>query len=163
MPKRKSCGSVLRSRLPPLVQMRSINLPTASLMHSACRPRDRKRARRWYQNLRSAAASQCPTPRDFMPWRFSAAGRLSAWIGHQSGSRKPAQKETLALHVSRTLAQENVVGRIGGALIGAGSVAHSIHDSAMGVYPLHRGHNGERAGAAVVDDVELEPGNVIGC
>jgi hypothetical protein len=97
MPKRKSCGSVLRSGLPPLVPMRSINLPTASLMHSACRPRDRKRARRWYQNLRSAAASQCPTPRDFVPWRFSAAGRLNSWIGHHSGGRKPAHFETCAV------------------------------------------------------------------
>jgi len=25
------------------------------------------------------AASQCPTHRDFVPWRFSAAGRRSAW------------------------------------------------------------------------------------
>src|SRR6516164_10052202 len=27
------------------------------------------------------AASQCPTSRDFVPWRFSAAGRRSAWAG----------------------------------------------------------------------------------
>jgi len=29
--------------------------------------------------------------RDFVPWRFSAAGHLSAWIGHHPGGRKPAQ------------------------------------------------------------------------
>jgi hypothetical protein len=27
-----------------------------------------------------------------VPWRFSAAGRLSAWIELHPGSRKPAQK-----------------------------------------------------------------------
>jgi hypothetical protein len=27
------------------------------------------------------AASQCPTSRDFVPWRFSAAARSSAWRG----------------------------------------------------------------------------------
>jgi hypothetical protein len=41
------------------------------------------------------AASRCPTHRDFVPWRFSAAGCLSTWIGHHSGGRKPAQKQTL--------------------------------------------------------------------
>jgi hypothetical protein len=27
----------------------------------------------------ASAASQCPTPRYFVLWRFSAAGRISAW------------------------------------------------------------------------------------
>jgi hypothetical protein len=29
-----------------------------------------------------------------VPWRFSAAGRLTAWIGLHPGGRKPAQKQT---------------------------------------------------------------------
>jgi len=36
------------------------------------------------------AAPPPHTSRDFVPWRFSAAGRLTAWIGHHPGSRKPA-------------------------------------------------------------------------
>ena len=40
---------------------------------------------------------QCPTHRDFVPWRFSAAGHLSAWIDRHSGGRKPAQVRTLAV------------------------------------------------------------------
>ena len=30
-------------------------------------------------NPHSAAALQCPTSRDFLPWRFSNAGRMSTW------------------------------------------------------------------------------------
>jgi hypothetical protein len=37
MPKRESCGGVLRSGLPPLDPIRSINYQPP-LMHSACRP-----------------------------------------------------------------------------------------------------------------------------
>src|SRR5580692_4505543 len=37
-----------------------------------------------------AAPPPFPT-RDFLPWRFSAAGRRSAWRDHHSGGRKPAQ------------------------------------------------------------------------
>ena len=33
------------------------------------------------------AASQCPTARDFVPWRFLVAGRFSAWS--VSSSRRP--------------------------------------------------------------------------
>ena len=36
-----------------------------------------------------AAPPPFPT-RDFLPWRFSAAGRRSAWRDHHSGGRKPA-------------------------------------------------------------------------
>jgi hypothetical protein len=38
-------------------------------------------------NVQEPAARQCPTHRDFVPWRFSDAGRLSAWIG--SAFRRP--------------------------------------------------------------------------
>jgi hypothetical protein len=31
-----------------------------------------------------------------VPWRFSAAGRLAAWIDRHPGSRKPAQERTHA-------------------------------------------------------------------
>ena len=34
------------------------------------------------------------TSRDFVPWRFSAAGCLSAWIDLHPGGRKPSQKQT---------------------------------------------------------------------
>jgi hypothetical protein len=37
-----------------------------------------------------AAPPPFPT-RDFLPWRFSAAGPRSAWRDRHSGSRKPAQ------------------------------------------------------------------------
>jgi hypothetical protein len=40
-----------------------------------------------------AAPPPFPT-RDFLPWRFSAAGRRSAWRDHHSGGRKPAQEAT---------------------------------------------------------------------
>ena len=40
--KRKSCGSVLRSGLPPLDPMRSINLPIVPLIHPAGRRSNRK-------------------------------------------------------------------------------------------------------------------------
>jgi hypothetical protein len=40
-----------------------------------------------------AAPPPFPT-RDFLPWRFSAAGRRSAWRDHHSGGRKPAQNQT---------------------------------------------------------------------
>jgi hypothetical protein len=45
----------------------------------------------------AVAASQCPTHRDFVPWRFSDDGRLSGWIGLRAGIRNPAQEETPAL------------------------------------------------------------------
>ena len=39
------------------------------------------------------AASQCPTARDFVPWRFLVAGRFSAWS--VSSSRRP---KTCTMH-----------------------------------------------------------------
>src|SRR5258708_4776214 len=38
-----------------------------------------------------AAPAGCPTHRDFVPWRFSDAGRMSAWRARLAGVRKPAQ------------------------------------------------------------------------
>ena len=38
-------------------------------------------------NPHSAAALPCSTSRDFLPWRFSNAGRRNAWIA--SSSRRP--------------------------------------------------------------------------
>src|SRR6202035_6078012 len=40
-----------------------------------------------------AAPPPFPT-RDFLPWRFSAAGRRSAWRDRHPGSRKPTQQRT---------------------------------------------------------------------
>jgi hypothetical protein len=34
--------------------------------------------------------------RDFVPWRFSDAAHLSAWLGRLTGVRKPAQERPLA-------------------------------------------------------------------
>jgi hypothetical protein len=45
----------------------------------AISPTDHRRVR--------LAASQCPTARDFVPWRFLVAGRFSAWS--VSSSRRP--------------------------------------------------------------------------
>ena len=42
-----------------------------------------------------------PTFRDFVPWRFSDAGRHSPWMFWHSGVRKPAQKRTSALASAR--------------------------------------------------------------
>ena len=38
-------------------------------------------------NPHNAAAPPCPTSRDFLPWRFSNAGRRNAWIA--SSCRRP--------------------------------------------------------------------------
>jgi hypothetical protein len=47
------------------------------------------------QNPHSARCSAAPTSRNFVPWRFSDAGRRSAWIA--SSSRRP---KTCTLHIS---------------------------------------------------------------
>src|ERR1700722_8821269 len=47
-----------------------------------------------------AAPPPFPT-RDFLPWRFSAAGRRSAWRDHHSGGRKPAHyRKSARLHLA---------------------------------------------------------------
>jgi hypothetical protein len=71
MPKRESCGSVLPCGWPPLDPMPS-TAPTCN-PHRAC------------------CTAGCRTHRDFVPWRFSAAGRHAAWLGRHPGGRKPAQ------------------------------------------------------------------------
>jgi hypothetical protein len=35
-----------------------------------------------------------PTSRDFVPWRFSDAGRRAVGLAHPAGVRKPAQEQT---------------------------------------------------------------------
>jgi hypothetical protein len=40
-----------------------------------------------------------------VPWRFSDAGRLTAWIDRHPGDRKPAQKLTLQLTEKRAPAR----------------------------------------------------------
>jgi hypothetical protein len=39
----------------------------------------------------------CSADADFVPWRFSAAGRRSAWMRRHPGGREPAHEETTAL------------------------------------------------------------------
>ena len=38
---------------------------------------------------RACCTAGCRTHRDFVPWRFSAAGRHAAWLGRHPGGRKP--------------------------------------------------------------------------
>ena len=52
-----------------------------------------------------AAPPPFPT-RDFLPWRFSAAGRQSAWRDHHSGGRKPTHKRSLASLLDRAFTLE---------------------------------------------------------
>jgi hypothetical protein len=40
---------------------------------------------------------------DFLPWRFSAAGRRSAWRDRHPGSRKPTQNRTHRAYLFRPL------------------------------------------------------------
>jgi hypothetical protein len=47
-----------------------------------------------------AAPPPFPT-RDFLPWRFSAAGPRRAWRDRHSGGRKPAQTRTLTITLAR--------------------------------------------------------------
>jgi hypothetical protein len=78
VPKRESRRGVLRSGLPPLDPMRSIT-PTAvgAVGVSACRPQTSSALD--IKPPIALAASQCPTPRDFVPWRFLVARRTSVW------------------------------------------------------------------------------------
>ena len=52
-----------------------------------CCARAYHRERRRHAIPIALAASQCPTARDFVPWRFLVAGRFSAWS--VSSSRRP--------------------------------------------------------------------------
>ena len=63
--------------------------------------------------------------------------------------------------VSSTLTQEDISGGIRNAGKVTSMVARTLQDPAMGVEPLHRADICEHPAAAVVHDVELEPGNVI--
>src|SRR5262249_49948209 len=65
--------------------------------------------------------------------------------------------------VSSTFAQEDVSGEIRTVGKVASMVARTLQDPAVGVEPLHSADICERPAAAVVHDVELEPGNVICC
>ena len=63
--------------------------------------------------------------------------------------------------VSPTLAQEDISGGIRNAGKVASMVARTLQDPAMGVEPLHSAAICKRPAAAVVHDIELQPGNVI--
>src|SRR5262249_28353300 len=65
--------------------------------------------------------------------------------------------------VSSTFAQEDVSGGIRNVGKVASMVARTLQAPAVGVEPLHSADICERPAAAVVHDVELEPGNVICC
>src|SRR5580693_26126 len=72
MPKRESCGSIRLASRPP-----SISPPTYDPHSTRC-------------------TAGCHTSRDFVHWRFSDAGRCSAWIAPHAGVRKPAQEWPVA-------------------------------------------------------------------
>jgi len=55
------------------------------------------------------AASQCPTSRDFVPWRFLVAGRFSVPSRPHPGDQKPAQE--LTLHRSKCIAISTALAR----------------------------------------------------
>jgi hypothetical protein len=79
------------------------------------------------------AAPPPQTSRDFVPWRFSAAGRRSAWLGRHPGGRKPAQFKTHALQkIGDSMApghrrDERVVTN----MLAAGRPNHPIMDQAI--------------------------------
>ena len=52
------------------------------------------------------AASQCPTSRDFVPWRFLDAGRRSAWIASSCRRPKTCTKSEVSAAYSITSSAE---------------------------------------------------------
>jgi hypothetical protein len=66
----------------------------------------------------------------------------------------------MPLPTSSAFVQEHVVGGIGGAAQGTGSLTRAAKHAARGIDALHEIGVGERAGAAATDYLELEPGNV---
>ena len=97
MPKRVSCGSVLPGRRPS--KYLSIN---SLAVHCCTSPACRDAHRTIFGFPLSIESSsrpllgRCPTSRDFVPWRFSAAGPLSAWRDLHCGGRKPCMGLSLS-------------------------------------------------------------------
>ena len=91
-PHRKSARATLSSRL----QSRNHAISsTRSHYPDRCQPIPV--ARSTHPNPHSARGTLgCPTHRDFVPWRFSDAGRHAAWMGRHAGVRKPAQQRKCA-------------------------------------------------------------------
>ena len=89
MPERESCGSVLRCGCRVSTRCWA---PVHAGMHvvSNCR-RAYHRERRGRAISIVIVARRCRTSRDFVPWRCSAAGRLSTSRDRHPGGRKPAQ------------------------------------------------------------------------
>ena len=85
---------------PPLLPPRLVHSPHHAHATRPNRPRRRRvpssAPRSPRQNPHSARGTATAHLRDFVPWRFSAAGCSSAWIGHHPGGRKPAQRQTSA-------------------------------------------------------------------
>ena len=63
----------------------------------SCGARAYHRERRRHAIPIALAASQCPTARDFVPWRFLVAGRFSAWSVSSSRRPKTCTKAVLEL------------------------------------------------------------------
>src|SRR5262245_4712568 len=104
MPKRKSCTSILRCRLPPstpcLVRQPPVDalrvpdeMPTALKSHIASRWRHAFHRGRRHAILIAPAALSVPTPRDFVPWCISDAGLYGAGMGSSlPASEMPASE-----------------------------------------------------------------------
>src|SRR5579872_6443707 len=89
--------------------------------------------------------------------RMAAASRAlvgSEFIG-RAGSASGRQGALAA-------AQKHIIGGVGNGAQRATLRARSGKRAAMGIDPLYGGRGCERTAAAMVDDVELEPGDVIG-
>ena len=70
-----------------------------------CCARAYHRDRRRHPIPIALAASQCPTARDFVPWRFLVAGRFSAWSVSSSRRPKTCKEATASSYSkSRTMA-----------------------------------------------------------
>lgn len=67
-----------------------------SISRLALRPT--RRARRSNPHNWHTSRATAHTSRDFVPWRFSDAGRRSVWLDLVAGCRKPAQEGTSPVH-----------------------------------------------------------------
>jgi hypothetical protein len=87
---RRPCDAITIRSHPCLASRRVIFLPLAS--HRT----HRATLAAQITIAEPAARPTARTARDFVPWRFSDAAHLSAWLGRLTGVRKPAQERQLA-------------------------------------------------------------------
>jgi hypothetical protein len=94
----------------PQSQPKACTLPGSPACAHARRlvlaPRPPSRSPPTYDPHCTRSTAGCHTSRDFVPWRFSDAGRRSAWRDHHSGGRKPAQQRKSAGLISMAISSE---------------------------------------------------------